>query len=125
MKKLLPIILLSVSFLLFETGCGSTPQAKAVQIAGVQVLTVNTAMHAWADWVNGGHATQQQADDVKALYQKYYMAALVEKKAMQTYLAQVGTTNAPPASASWQAAGAALAATEGDLIALVSKFQGK
>lgn len=117
---LLVILLCSAPFV--GTGCGSTPQATATHVAGAQVLTVDAAMQAWAEWVNAGYATQAQVDAVRDAYMTYYIAAQAEKK---TLLASVQGTDPNAPKDAWQTAASAARAAQNDLIALIIKLKGK
>ena len=116
LKNALAILLLFATGISF-TGCSTPPTRVATEIAGTQVVTVDAAMKAWADYVRAGHATQAQVDRVHALYDKYYAAALVEQAALVAYAAD--NIAGKPA---YDAALSAVAAFSSDLITLVQSF---
>lgn len=97
------------------TGCATPPARIATNVAGTQVITVDAAMNAWRDWVIAGHATQAQVDRVKALYRKYYAAALIEQRGLETYVNTKDET-------AYKAALAAVAATSADLISFITQL---
>jgi len=79
----------------FVEGCGTTPARTALTATGIQVVTVDAAMSAWADFVRAGYANPAQVQAVKSAYQHYYNAALAEKAAWMAYAS--APTNATPA----------------------------
>lgn len=105
-------------------GCQSKPEVVALKVAGTQVLTVDSAMQAWADWVRAGNASQGQVDAVKAAYEKYYVAAQGEHKALAAYVQARSLTNAPPGpEVDYHAAVVALSAAQADLLSLITLIQ--
>jgi hypothetical protein len=97
-------------------GCSTTADRTAITAAGTQVISVDAAMKAWADYVNQGLATQSQVDQVHALYDKYYAASLVEKAAWTAYVSGASDATA------WQKAVSIVAATEKPLIDFITSL---
>lgn len=114
MKKLLFIAALSAS--LFTIGCATPATRVATTVAGAQVITVDAAMKAWADYSNSGKSTQAQIDAVASIYAKYYQAAQAEKAALIAFQA------APENQPKWQTALTVVQSCESELIALVQSL---
>lgn len=84
MKKIMTVIGLA-AFLcvpVFTPGCSTTPVKLATQVESATILTVDGAMHGWADWVNAGKASKAEVVQVHAAYDKYYSAQLLAKSAL-------------------------------------------
>lgn len=126
MNRLLSFLVLAVALICAPsilTGCKSAPEVTATKVVGAQILTVDSAMKAWADWVNQGRATQQQVDDVRNAYMTYFIAAKAEEKALTAYVeAKASNPDAP--AVDWSAASKALQAAQTDLLNLILKLKG-
>lgn len=92
MSKVVVIVGLSASLLIGVTGCKTSQTQTAITSESVIVSTVNTAMTAWAQYVNSGKATQVQVDTVKQAYIAYYTAQLSAEAAL-TAIVSTGSTN--------------------------------
>lgn len=117
MKKLLLLIPL-VALLALVPACNSTPTGIAYKAEGVTILTVDAAMNGWRDWVNGGHATAAQVEQVHAAYNRYYDAQQVAKVALEAALG--GSTQ--QTSAALSAAQISAASSQASLISLIQTF---
>jgi len=73
------------------TGCKSTPQQVAYQSAGTTIVTVDTAMTVWGDYVAAKHPGPAAEATVKAAYEKYQAAMVVLCDAGAAYAATGGT----------------------------------
>jgi len=106
---------LLLSPLLF-CGCG-TPQRTTFNAESGTVLTVDSAMRAWGDYVARFHPPVEQELQVKAAYEKYQAAMAVAVDASRAW-STLGT-NAPVLDPSFQSA-TADALT--DLLTLLRQF---
>lgn len=97
-------------------GCASFQTTAGKSLVTV-TQTVDAAMQGWSIWVNMGKATPDQQAKVRAAYEKYQA---VELAAEHAYVA----LSANPDRAIWQQAYAALLATQGDLVAIITAFKG-
>ena len=81
----------ALAFAMMMGGCKTnTPQQNYIAAEGVVITTVDSAMRAWAGYVNAGHATQAQVDTVRQAYNAYYTAQLASKAAFEL---SITTTN--------------------------------
>lgn len=81
MKKLInqtALILLGTAILL-NCSCKSSPEVSAYKSTGVVVVTVDSAMKAWGDYVRAGLASVDSQLKVKATYDKYYLTVQAAK----------------------------------------------
>lgn len=79
------------------TACNTTPQQSTYRAVGTTVVSVDTAMKLWGDYVAVNHPSTAVEQQVKAAYTKYQrsMAAACDLGAMY---AATSVTNAPAAS---------------------------
>jgi hypothetical protein len=98
------LMAVGVAALLFAnaTGCTSTPQTVAYRTAGTAVVSVDTAMTLWGQYVATYHPNANQEATVKAAYDKYQAAMVAVCDAGAIYAAS-GSTNAPAGAALNQA----------------------
>ncbi len=75
LNSLLVALLVFTAVPVVVTGCANWKQSLH-KSEGTVVITVETAMKAWAKWVAQGHATAAQETKVKGAYQKYQAAML-------------------------------------------------
>ena len=115
-KHFVPIIVALAFLCPVIMSCVTTPERTALTATETRIVTVDTAMEAWGDYVRAGYAEQYQVDAVKAAYQKYYLASLAEK---QAWLAWV---NSPTNATSTQVAVSIAKAAQRDLTTLIISF---
>jgi hypothetical protein len=113
MKTILLSLCLS---LLIGCGCG-TPQRTTYNTESGIVLTVDSAMTAWGDYVAKNHPPVETELRVKAAYEKYQTCMAVAVDAARAWSA-LGT-NAPALDPSFQSASADALA---DLLTLLRQF---
>lgn len=109
---------------LFLTGCASGPQRVAFNIESGAVVTADTAMGAWGDYVRDFQPGPQVESKVRDAYQKYQkaMVGVIDASQMAVSLAAINSTNAPTAEAARQVAAEKAAAALADLVDLVRSF---
>jgi hypothetical protein len=98
-----------------SNGCKS-PFAAAYHTEGVVIHTVDSAMKAWADYVNAGNATSSEVTMVQNYYQQYYIAQQVAKNAFELTLA----VNNPDTQEKYRAAVAAVSDASKTIIDFVA-----
>ncbi len=99
----------------------NNPVSIAYKTEGVAVRSVDAAMRSWAEWVQGGHATQKQVDTVKKAYGVYYDTQTTLKTAVDSYAADPTAANKSAivvAASGSTASGVAL-------VSLIAQTQGK
>ncbi len=111
MKKLILMALLIAAPMLFTIGCGS-PVATAYKATAITVTTVDGAMNGWGDYVRAGKATANDQARVRAVYDKYRAALMIERDVVR---AAVGNPDATAVTLAEQS----LAAASGDVVDLV------
>jgi len=104
------------------TGC-KTANTAAYKVTGTAVVTVDTAMKAWGDYVRDNHPSVEQEQRVKDAYEKYQAAALAVTTAGAAHarvLAAQGDATGPLTTLN--AAIAIASASLSDLIAAIQRF---
>ena len=142
MKKFLSSLVLSFAMLLpptfyviaptalvlvtTQSGCKTANQA-AYKGVGTVIVTVETAMKAWGDYVESNHPSLEQRTAVKTAFEKYQAAMLVVTSAGAAHAKVLADQAADPGTKATalsvlNAAIAASSQTLADLIDLVRKF---
>jgi hypothetical protein len=73
-----------LALLVLLTGCTS-PETTAYRIIGSTIITVDSAMKGWGDWVRAGKATRGDEVKVKAAYESYQASMSVVEAAVMAY----------------------------------------
>lgn len=99
-------------------GCAS-PETTAYRIIGSTIITVDSAMKGWGDWVRAGKATRGDEVKVKAAYEHYQASMGVVEAAVMAYKLN------PSDGTALEKALTALEQSRGALITLIQGFMGR
>ena len=116
MKKQILAVIVAVCV----SGCTTSQTSVAIKSEGVIITTVDLGMKAWAQWVNTGHASAVQVNNVENAYNAYYTAQETAEAALLLAV-NASVTNAPSAS-DIQSANAQVATAEGTLLTLLNQY---
>lgn len=122
MKKLIVSVVLASSLLFMQTGCGTTPVAKAVQGNSIIIYSVDSAMKMWSDYVNAGKATTVDIQRVKSAYMSYYNAQQINKAVIEKWLASQTATDSASYASDAALANTAVKNAETALINLINSI---
>ena len=119
---LLVYLMISLVVMIGCTGCTNTsPQSIAYRAEGSTILTVDSAMRAWADYVSQGLATSNQVETVHQAYDKYYAVQLGAKATVDAWIAAKTPSNSNEVTQITEAVQASAQA----LIGIVQQFTAK
>ena len=107
--------------LVLLVGCADLPK-NAYKATGTVVVTVDTAMTVWGDYVHVQHPPVEQELQVKAAFQKYQAAALVAIDAATAYSLATDSAGQADATLRLNAALAQSAQTLSELLELLRTF---
>jgi hypothetical protein len=116
---------LCASLVAFTPGCSTTPGTAVYRTAGTAKITVDSAMHAWGDYVKAFHPPIVQEQQVKTAFYQYQLAQVAILDAAINYKTAEDTGDAQGQDVATTAMHAATLTASGalaDLIGLIQSF---